>query len=150
MFGARIGHGIGSLVQRKNGKPCALSGRGHLAHWFFGQQLRDSLANGFVRIERREEIPHVHAQDLPQIAQVAVTDMMELCHDLRDATPANVPTGKLKVQREIGLRPTSLTTQSADNRPDQISMGECFHSDVSHSATSRAPCARFGAAFQKI
>ncbi len=87
----------------------------HFADRFFAQQLGYSFANGFVRIETWKQLFHVHPQDLPQVANFAVADMHELRFDFCHSAAADIPTGKLKMNGKIGLGPTSLPPQPADD-----------------------------------
>jgi len=111
-----IGHGFRIVFQRVLCQRDALLHRRQFARGFYCEQFRDSLADGLVGIERWKQFLHVHPQDLAQIAEFAVADMRELRFHFRDSAPADIPAGKLQVNGEIGLRPTPLAPQPADDR----------------------------------
>ena len=79
------------------------SSRGQFVRRLFIQQLGHSFADRLVRIERWKKLPHVHPQDLPQIAKFAVADFEELRLKFGDTAAADVPAGKLQVQGKISL-----------------------------------------------
>ena len=82
------------------------------------QQLRESFANGLVRIERWKKIIHPHSQHPSQVAQLAIADLNELRFDFGNAASADIQAGELKVQSENLLGPSPLSAQSSDDRPD--------------------------------
>ena len=111
-----IGHEFRIVFQRILCQRDALLHRRQFARGFSCEQLRDSFADGFVGVERWKQFLHVHPQDLSQIAKLAVADMHELRFHFRNSAPADIPAGKLQVNGEIGLRPTPLAPQPADDR----------------------------------
>ena len=117
-FCVLVGHRFRVVFQRILCQRDALLRRRQFARRFYREQFRDSLADRLVGIERWKQFLHVHPQDLAQIAKFAVANMHELRFHFRDSAPADIPAGKLMVNGEIGLGPTSLAPQSADDRSD--------------------------------
>jgi hypothetical protein len=74
--------------------------------------------------------------------------MGELRFHFRNPTAADIPPGKLKVNGEIGLRPTSFAPKSADGRSNQISMCENLHAAKIHSAIVTRIMRRFWRRFR--